>query len=303
MSKLTESILNNFDIMREKAFLEAEPSIDTDTLTATSDINVKSKDRLNNLFAWISDHAVDDDLNFFLDECGITMDQFENPDLIDDADVDNIEYEAKNWIGDHIADEDVPGLADQGIDLESENLTESSDISEIYKTYTIRIDNLIKEAKDVFYKEAVDEDNAKATFENFIWDVAKIADDYKLADYYDNDEDDLDESEKLTEDTVPASVLDFKHTELKKVQDNISLIAGLKAEEPANELYTKLMDAYDKVQKALEDVIEEDPVGTVVTDTPTSTEPETEEEPVKEEPAEEVLDEPEMDSEEPEEEI
>lgn len=296
MNRTTESILSNFDIMREKAFMEAEPSIDTDTLAVTSDANTDTEavKRLNNLFAWISDHATDEDLTTFINSNNIFQEEFEDPSLISAEKLDDLEFAAKNWISEHIASDDIPGLADKGIDLESEKLTESSDISEIYKTYTIRVDNLIKEARDVFYKEAVDENNAEATFENFIYDITKIADGYTSADH------DMDESENLTEDVVPASVLDFKHTELKKVQDNISLIAGLKAEEPSNELYTKLMDAYDKVQKALEDVIEEDPVGTVVSDTPAETPPEepTEEpDTAPEESAEEIIDEP-VDSEE-----
>ena len=570
MSKLTESILNNFDIMREKAFMEAEPSIDTDTLAVTSDIDTepKSRERLNNLFAWISDHAEDDDLKYFLDDCGITQDQFEDPDQIPDSEIENIEFEAKDWIGEHVADEDIPDLADRGIDLESEHLNESGEDREaainyimsqthlskeqaeehvdqliaMSKDYNRRtyaeknkdelerewiknhtnedgsvdwngwedfveqkmnesedltegnlmdkyglngsdefkymmlsrmqsdckyaIDNdannqlwvkndpkthcalmrelfdavpetpdwitiddidsyesqMLKESKISRHKRSLNEsvnwdyfdkfedvinkympnegegetlasqivtavnkliykwyndgdvyDNVNSrmagwgndlssyanwlstycdraarildsiyncsdddTYENILKTLAdKCLDPNYLGtmeepkdgsiydcdgpfefndgsyndeedDYWQDDEDmyeavHMKPSKILNEDTVPASVLDFKHTELKKVQDNIALIASLKAEDPANELYTDLLDAYDKVQKALEDVIEEDPVGTVVDGTPSTEQapkigPETSDEIVDEpaeEPTDEVLDEPE----------
>lgn len=81
-------------------------------------------------------------------------------------------------------------------------------------------------------------------------------------------EDDIDEiqeeSEELTEDVVPASQLDFGHQQLAKVQADIELIAGLKAEDTSNELYTDLLDAYDKVMKVLSDYIAESPAGTVI---------------------------------------
>lgn len=578
MNKLTESILNNFDIMREKAFMEAEPSIDTDTLAVTSDINTKSRDKINNLFAWISDHAVDGDLEYFLNDNNVTIDQFENPNLIPDDEIDDLEIAAKDWIGDHIADEDISGLKDQGIDLESENLNESveeyidlfrkavnatdtrsskrllnsamiklrdaddnlyrkalsliskdnaaleilnmlkkesssleedsqktygkinpeenkwvenfrsktcphcgnegldlfwtdedhswaksvcskcgkvvdpyievgdnsdsdyEDNEESFSMYNSNTDKTVKvyksndgkwhdsdgntymgylsktDVKSYFkgnwieesenLKENSDSDREQAIqcliratdlsreqVEKYIDKIIAANKDQKRRDYAEANKDELekeyikthtlpdgsvawgdwesftvskmneaeepgspqsdianrvkniifeikdirttirsisdnpknysfkntisdlnkivsylnnvlefvghtrvngltDGSAKLEEDTVPASVLDFKHTELKKVQDNIALIAGLKAEEPSNELYTKLMDAYDKVQKALEDVIEEDPVGTVVTDTPTNPPVEEPQEEITE-PSEDIIEEPE----------
>lgn len=74
----------------------------------------------------------------------------------------------------------------------------------------------------------------------------------------------VEESEELIEDEVPASQLDFKHEQLAKVQSDIEVIAELKAEDTSNELYTDLLDAYDKVVEILSDAISEDPVGTVV---------------------------------------
>lgn len=72
------------------------------------------------------------------------------------------------------------------------------------------------------------------------------------------------ESENLTEDVVPASQLDFGHQQLAKVQSDIELIAGLKAEDTSNELYTDLLNAYDKVMKVLSDYIADSPAGTVI---------------------------------------
>lgn len=69
---------------------------------------------------------------------------------------------------------------------------------------------------------------------------------------------------KLDEAEIPASQLDFKHEQLAKVQADIEVIAGLKAEDTSNSLYTDLLDAYDKVVEILTDAISEDPVGTVI---------------------------------------
>ena len=68
----------------------------------------------------------------------------------------------------------------------------------------------------------------------------------------------------LNEAEVPASQLDFKHQQLSKVQADIESIAELKAEDTSNDLYTNLLDAYDKIVEILTDAIAEDPVGTVV---------------------------------------
>lgn len=75
---------------------------------------------------------------------------------------------------------------------------------------------------------------------------------------------DMDESEELIEKEVPASQLDFKHQQLAKVQDDIEIIAELKAEDTSNDLYTNLLDAYDKIVEILTDAIAEDPIGTVI---------------------------------------
>lgn len=95
-------------------------------------------------------------------------------------------------------------------------------------------------------------------------------DDLKSNGYFDTymseTNDGLDESEELVEDEIPASQLDFKHQQLAKVQSDIELIAGLKAEDTSNDLYTNLLDAYDKIVEVLTDAIAEDPVGTVVGD-------------------------------------
>lgn len=74
----------------------------------------------------------------------------------------------------------------------------------------------------------------------------------------------LDESDTINENEVPASQLDFKHEQLAKVQSDIEVIAELKAEDTSNDLYTDLLDAYDKVVEILTDAIAEDPVGTVI---------------------------------------
>ena len=75
---------------------------------------------------------------------------------------------------------------------------------------------------------------------------------------------DMGESEELIEKEVPASQLDFKHQQLAKVQDDIEIIAELKAEDTSNDLYTNLLDAYDKIVEILTDAIAEDPIGTVI---------------------------------------
>lgn len=76
--------------------------------------------------------------------------------------------------------------------------------------------------------------------------------------------DSLGESDTINENEVPASQLDFKHEQLAKVQSDIEVIAELKAEDTSNDLYTDLLDAYDKVVEILTDAIAEDPVGTVI---------------------------------------
>lgn len=75
---------------------------------------------------------------------------------------------------------------------------------------------------------------------------------------------DTNESEKLTEQVVPASELGFKHQELAKIEDEVALISKLKGEDPGNELYTDLLGCFDKAIEILKDAINEDPVGTVV---------------------------------------
>lgn len=101
--------------------------------------------------------------------------------------------------------------------------------------------------------------------------------------------------DELKEAVVPASQLDFKHQQLAKVQDDIKVISELKAEDTSNDLYTKLLDSYDKIVTILTDSIAEDPVGTVVGDG-FDTGLETTEEPIEEpvnEPTEEPIEEPE----------
>lgn len=114
-------------------------------------------------------------------------------------------------------------------------------------------------------------------------------------------------TESINEAEVPASQLDFKHQQLSKVQADIETIAELKAEDTSNDLYTNLLDAYDKVVEILSDAIAEDPVGTVIDNDEVGLEisDETEAEAPVEEPAtEEIVDietTPEETSEEPEE--
>ena len=72
------------------------------------------------------------------------------------------------------------------------------------------------------------------------------------------------ENETLIEQVVPASELGFKHQELAKIEDEVALISKLKGEDPGNELYTKLLDCFDKAISTLKDAIGEEPVGTVV---------------------------------------
>ena len=74
------------------------------------------------------------------------------------------------------------------------------------------------------------------------------------------------ENETLIEQVVPASELGFKHQELAKIEDEVALISKLKGEDPGNELYTKLLDCFDKAIGTLKDAIGEEPVGTVVGD-------------------------------------
>ena len=96
--------------------------------------------------------------------------------------------------------------------------------------------------------------DGKIVFEDHSYDIED----------FDYDDDDLDENETLTEQVVPASELGFKHQELAKIEDEVALISKLKGEDPGNELYTKLLDCFDKAISTLKDAIGEEPVGTVV---------------------------------------
>lgn len=137
---------------------------------------------------------------------------------------------------------------------ESENLNEELDLANLkHEVYNALSDIAFKYETDGPMKD-MDIESCKRIFEDAI--------DWFMKGFF--VEPDIDESEELTEEEVPASQLDFKHEQLAKVQADIEVIAELKAEDTSNDLYTDLLDAYDKIVEVLTDAIAEDPVGTVV---------------------------------------
>lgn len=76
----------------------------------------------------------------------------------------------------------------------------------------------------------------------------------------------IDEAEEikeyLEEDEVPAGNVDFAHTSFEEVTAKVEQIAELKKNDPENELYTSLLDGYDRILSQLKEYIGDQPVQT-----------------------------------------
>jgi len=165
---------------------------------------------------------------------------------------DNDNYSKKNMVKKELAEivEDLEtGVLYRPAKKESQELTEGTDGLESVR------DNLRTILNTLNDEGSIDTDYCRDLIIECLDDLAVIG--FEHLNY---------ESEKLEEAVVPASQLDFKHTQLGQVQDMVRIIAELKAEVTSNVLYTDLMDGYDKLIKILTDAITEDPIGTVVGD-------------------------------------
>lgn len=68
--------------------------------------------------------------------------------------------------------------------------------------------------------------------------------------------------ETITEEEVPASNVDFFHSELKRIDDKIQAVSDMKALDPENDYYTDLLKAYDSEREVVMKALQDAPVNT-----------------------------------------